>query len=577
MKHDLPADLDADAAASSPDASAGAAPGATGSGHTAPDFSAYSSSSDRDQHGGAPHGFFAWLRSLGLQRQPGWIGGVASGVAARIGIDPIIVRGILVVLAIFAAPVLLFYGVAWLLLPDSDGRIHLQRLLNGDPQPALAGIAIFVLLGLMTPLNAAAQSVVAGNLWTTGGWFWGWSGSSVIATIFNIAALAAITVFVVWLVRRSNANSRGGGAPSPTTLAAYSTAPATDGGGIRSGDSDAAATTTGDATSSASAAAEAASTESDATASSDAASTASATASTAATSAAGPEPAPPGAGASVDELAAWKLQHEAWRIERERFNRAQSDADKAARSQWAAENKARSQAFAAQAAEHRRLRKLERPRASASAVFFTLGAALVAGAGSAIAAMGSPENADYAATIGVLVAALVASVSMIIAGIARRRSGFLAAVTMALLLIGLVSALIPRGSTLLWPGEFVSSTSAPESVTQPFGALTVWVYDHENSNSAPGTMTITKANGDLYIQMDPGASLELDAAIDADETITLTRHDNDGDADSRVLTPPSESGTHTLRIGTISPDDPADLTIDATLTRGSIFITQFPG
>ncbi|KQW04757.1 hypothetical protein ASC66_13575 [Leifsonia sp. Root4] len=558
MKHDLPADLDADAAANT--AAAGATGDTAGSGPATPDFSAYSSSSDRDQHGGAPHGFFAWLRSLGLQRQPGWIGGVASGVAARIGIDPIIVRGILVVLAIFAAPVLLFYGVAWLLLPDNDGRIHLQRLLNGDPQPALAGIAIFVLLGLMTPLNAAAQSVVAGNFWTTGGWFWGWSGSSVIATILNIAALAAITVFVVWLVRRSNSNSRGGGAPSPTTLAAYSTAPATDGGGIRSGDSDAAATTTSDAAPSAAATAETVAAEPPVTAPT-----------------AEYEPIPPGAGASVDELAAWKLQHEAWRVERERFNRAQTDADQAARSHWAAENKARSQAFAEQAAEHRRLRKLERPRASASAVFFTLGAALVAGAASAIAAMGSPENADYAATIGVLVAALVASVAMIIAGIARRRSGFLAAVTMALLLIGLVSALIPRGSTLLWPGEFVSSTSAPESVTQPFGALTVWVYDHENSNSAPGTMTITKANGDLYIQMDPGASLELDAAIDADETITLTRHDNDGDAESRVLTPPSESSTHTLRIGTISPDDPADLTIDATLTRGSIFITQFPG
>ncbi len=572
MKHDLPADLNADAAASSADTAAGAPGDTAGGGPTAPDFSAYSSSTDRDQHGGAPHGFFAWLRGLGLQRQPGWIGGVASGVAARIGIDPIIVRGILVVLAIFAAPVLLFYGVAWLLLPDSDGRIHLQRLLNGDPQPALAGIAIFVLLGLMTPLNAAAQSVVAGNFWTTGGWFWGWSGSSVIATIFNIAALAAITVFVVWLVRRSNTNSRGGGAPSPTTLAAYSTAPAPDGGGIRSGDSDAAATTTSDTATSAASSAAAASTESIS-----AATGASAAAEADTPPTAEHEPAPPGAGASVDELAAWKLQHEAWRIERERFSRAQADADKAARSQWAAENKARSQAFAAQAAEHRRLRKLERPRASASAVFFTMGAALVAGAASAIAAMGSPENADYAATIGVLVAALVASVSMIIAGIARRRSGFLAALTMALLLIGLVSALIPRGSTLLWPGEFVSSTSAPESVTQPFGALTVWVYDHENSNSAPGTMAITKANGDLYIQMDPGASLELDAAIDADETITLTRHDNDGDAESRVLTPPSESGTHTLRIGTISPDDPADLTIDATLTRGSIFITQFPG
>ncbi|RZU66616.1 phage shock protein C (PspC) family protein [Microterricola gilva] len=562
MKHDLPADLDADAAAGT---AAGAASDTTDGGPAAPDFPAYSSSSDRDQHGGAPHGFFAWLRSLGVQRQPGWIGGVASGIAARIGIDPIIVRGILVVLAIFAAPVLLFYGIAWLLLPDSDGRIHLQRLLNGDPQPALAGIAIFVLLGLMTPLNAAAQSVLAGNFWTTGGWFWGWSGSSVIATIFNIAALAAITVFVVWLVRRSNANSRGGGAPAPTTLAGYSTAPATDGGGIRSGDSDAAATTMGDAAAGAAAGA--------------AAESAAAVSAASATAPAGPlptaeyEPVPPGAGASVDELAAWKLQHEAWRIERERFNRAQADADRAARSQWAAENKARSQAFAVQAAEHRRLRKLERPRTSAAAVFFTLGAALVAGAGSAIAAMGTPENADYAATIGVLVAALVASFAMIIAGIARRRSGFIAAVTMTLLLIGLVSATLPRNSEFLWPGQMIDNGYGNRTVTQPWGDLTIWVHDGNDLGIDPNVLSVTKANGDIYIRMDEDSSLSLTTSLSAGHTITVS---STGDG---VNIPPEVihaqvSGTNRLELGTIGPGAPADLILDASLSNGDIFIWQ---
>lgn len=557
MKHDLPADLDADAALNSAGAD-GATGDSAGSGPATPDFSAYSSSSDRDRHGGAPHGFFAWLRGLGLQRQPGWIGGVASGVAARIGIDPIIVRGILVVLAIFAAPVLLFYGVAWLLLPDSDGRIHLQRLLNGDAQPALAGIAIFVLLGLMTPLNAAAQSVVAGNFWTTSGWFWGWSGSSVIATIFNIAALAAITVFVVWLVRRSNSNSRGG-APSPTTLAAYSTAPATDGGGIRSGDSDAAATTTGDAAPAAAATAETVAAEPPVTAPT-----------------AEYEPIPPGAGASVDELAAWKLQHEAWRIERDRFNRAQTDADQAARAHWAAENKARSQAFAEQAAEHSRLRKLERPRASASAVFFTLGAALVAGAGSAIAAMGSPANADYAATIGVLVAALVVSLAMIIAGIARRRSGFLAAVAMTLLLIGLVSAAVPRHGQFLIPGAYLDSGTSSGAVTQPWGDLTVWVYDHDNGDAqSDRSMTVTKANGDLYIQMDANSSLDLTATLADGGTVSLTRITAAGDATTRLIASADQASSNSIRLGDFTGRVATDLTLDATLDAGSIHITQF--
>ena len=42
---------------------------------------------------------------------------------------------------------------------------------------------------------------------------------------------------------------------------------------------------------------------------------------------------------------------------------------------------------------------------------------------------------------------------MIIAGIARRRSGFLAALTMALLLIGLALRADPANSEFLWPGR----------------------------------------------------------------------------------------------------------------------------
>ena len=163
MKHDTPAEAEANA-----DSTDAAQPTATPSA-TAPQ--------QRDAHGGSSHGFFAWLRKLGIQRQPGWIGGVASGIASRIGVDPVVVRGILVVLAIFAAPVVLFYGIAWLLLPDTEGRIHAQRLVQGEPQPALAGIAAFVLFGLFTP-NPSLIHWNPLNWNPLSGFFFGWSESA---------------------------------------------------------------------------------------------------------------------------------------------------------------------------------------------------------------------------------------------------------------------------------------------------------------------------------------------------------------------------------------------------------------
>src|SRR5690554_7739636 len=77
------------------------------------------------------HPFFQWMRGLGITREPGWLGGVAAGLGTRLGIDPILVRGILVVVALLGAPALLLYAAAWLLLPDLEGRIHLERLIPG--------------------------------------------------------------------------------------------------------------------------------------------------------------------------------------------------------------------------------------------------------------------------------------------------------------------------------------------------------------------------------------------------------------------------------------------------------------
>ena len=56
-----------------------------------------------------PHGaerFLLWVAGLGVVRSDGWLGGVAAGIAARLRIDPLIVRGVLVVAALFGLPVI---------------------------------------------------------------------------------------------------------------------------------------------------------------------------------------------------------------------------------------------------------------------------------------------------------------------------------------------------------------------------------------------------------------------------------------------------------------------------------------
>ncbi|WP_161924648.1 PspC domain-containing protein [Actinomyces sp. 432] len=104
-------------------------------------------------HGGpvpprpAAAGFFDSLRRTGLVRtNERWIGGVAGGLARRLGLDPTLVRCVWVVLSIFSGLGLVLYGLGWALMPEeSDGRIHLEQALVGDFDAGFAGaVATFV-------------------------------------------------------------------------------------------------------------------------------------------------------------------------------------------------------------------------------------------------------------------------------------------------------------------------------------------------------------------------------------------------------------------------------------------------
>ncbi|MGN8246562.1 PspC domain-containing protein [Cellulomonas soli] len=102
---------------------------------------------------GAPatsNGFFAGVRRLGVVRtEDRWIGGVASGLARRLGVDALLVRAVLAVSVLLGGLGLVVYGVAWALLPEErDGRIHLEEMVAGRFDIGLLGAFGMTIVGL---------------------------------------------------------------------------------------------------------------------------------------------------------------------------------------------------------------------------------------------------------------------------------------------------------------------------------------------------------------------------------------------------------------------------------------------
>lgn len=166
-----------------------------------------------DGHG--MNGFFAAIRRLGITRsQDRWVGGVAGGLAARFGVDPLLIRGAVGVTMLMGFGFVL-YGIAWALLPEqSDGRIHLEQTLRGHFDIALLGAIAMVVLG-------------SGG----GDWWFGWGpwNSGWFAGLAWVAAITAGIVIVAGALRKRN-EQRPPDAPgqAPTWQApAWSAAPPT--------------------------------------------------------------------------------------------------------------------------------------------------------------------------------------------------------------------------------------------------------------------------------------------------------------------------------------------------------------
>lgn len=115
-----------------------------------------------------PRRFFSWIRSTGMMRgDDRWIGGVCSGLAARLGWSPTLTR------ALLTASVLLFgfgaavYAFAWLLLPDArTGHILVEDLIDGHWQWDCLGALLCMAVAIVIPgFGWLAIALAAAFLW----------------------------------------------------------------------------------------------------------------------------------------------------------------------------------------------------------------------------------------------------------------------------------------------------------------------------------------------------------------------------------------------------------------------------
>ena len=103
-------------------------------------------------------GFYTALRRPGIVRgrDGRWFAGVATGVARWLGVDPLVVRAGFILFSIFFGMGVALYLVLWLLMPDEQGEIRVERALKHGE-----GSSIFLLV-------VTAISVLGGGPWWGG-------------------------------------------------------------------------------------------------------------------------------------------------------------------------------------------------------------------------------------------------------------------------------------------------------------------------------------------------------------------------------------------------------------------------
>ncbi|WP_193636231.1 PspC domain-containing protein [Brachybacterium subflavum] len=177
---------------------------------------------ENDEAGRPRFGFFAWMRGIGLVRSDErWIAGVCGAISERTGLDPLLVRGIAIVVALLGGPVLIAYAIGWALLPDIRDEIVLEDLFAGIFAPAQIAIGVLILLGL-TPYGQGLWWRGAPDWWSMPGWL-----ETTMRTAWALVLVGILAWLVVLIARRTGDHAghgrdrphgtRGGSAASANT------------------------------------------------------------------------------------------------------------------------------------------------------------------------------------------------------------------------------------------------------------------------------------------------------------------------------------------------------------------------
>lgn len=129
---------------------------------------------------------FAALGGMDMRRRTHdrWVAGVCSGLADRLGIDPVIVRAGLILLTLLGGLGITIYLIAWALIPNDKDEIVAQQAFRDRDSSSIVLVAF-------AALSLFGGSAFAGPLWVGhSGWGFPWG-----------VALTGLAVW--WLIHRS--------------------------------------------------------------------------------------------------------------------------------------------------------------------------------------------------------------------------------------------------------------------------------------------------------------------------------------------------------------------------------------
>jgi phage shock protein PspC (stress-responsive transcriptional regulator) len=155
--------------------------------------------------------FFATLRRSPVQRsRDGVLAGVAAGVADRLGVSRVVIRVAMVALALLGPGVLL-YLLAWLLVPDAEGRIRLEGAIRGGQGSSIV-LLIVTVLSFFSTLFGGAWQLVPGrpgmpSMYGNGAGLW---------LLLVLAVMAVIGVKKGWFSGRHGRGRLGQQDPTPS-------------------------------------------------------------------------------------------------------------------------------------------------------------------------------------------------------------------------------------------------------------------------------------------------------------------------------------------------------------------------